>query len=130
MNTEIVEAIEQQLTGADRVTQIWELFGKHKENIEAIPVILAAIARIENYLERMCVRVGQGGYPWRPYLGCYMNSKAGTAVRLTPRDHDWFVQNLRRECGFSWHMPAQSELRRIVSLKGRLRWNSTPSSSV
>jgi plasmid stability protein len=52
MNTEIVEAIEQHLTGADRVTQLWELFGNHQENIEVIPWILAAVAQIEDYLHR------------------------------------------------------------------------------
>ena len=51
MNTEIVEAIEHHLTRADRVTQLWELFGKHQENIEAIPVISSAIEDIEGYLE-------------------------------------------------------------------------------
>jgi len=50
MNTEIVEAIERHLTGADRVTQLWEFFGKHQENIEAIRWILPAIRLIENYL--------------------------------------------------------------------------------
>jgi hypothetical protein len=52
MNTEIVEAIEQHLTRADRVTQLWELFGKHQENIEAIPLILSAVSQIEGYLIR------------------------------------------------------------------------------
>ena len=51
MNTEIVEAIERHLTGADRVTQLWEFFGKHQENIEAIRWILPAIRLIENYLD-------------------------------------------------------------------------------
>jgi hypothetical protein len=46
MNTEIVEAIEQHLTRTDRVTQLWELFEKHKENIEAIPMILSAIENL------------------------------------------------------------------------------------
>jgi hypothetical protein len=50
MNTEIVEAIEQHLTRADRVTQLWEFFGKHQENIESIPVILDAVERLERYL--------------------------------------------------------------------------------
>src|SRR5262249_56786985 len=51
MNTEILEAIERHLTGADRVTQLWEFFGKHQENIEAIRWILPAIRLIEGYLE-------------------------------------------------------------------------------
>jgi hypothetical protein len=50
MNTEIVEAIEQHLARADRVTVLWQTFEKHQENIEAIPVILAAIQQIEGYL--------------------------------------------------------------------------------
>jgi hypothetical protein len=50
MNTEIVAAIEQYLTSADRVTQLWEFFGKHQENIEAIRWILPAIRLIEDYL--------------------------------------------------------------------------------
>ena len=53
MNTEIVEAIERHLTGADRVTQLWEFFGKHQENIEAIRWILPAIRLIENYLDEV-----------------------------------------------------------------------------
>lgn len=52
MNTEIVEAIEQHLTRADRVTQLWELFGKHQEKIEAIPWLLAAVEQIESYLDQ------------------------------------------------------------------------------
>jgi hypothetical protein len=52
MNTEIVEAIERHLTSADRVTQLWELFGKHQENIEAIPRLLSAVEAIELYLSR------------------------------------------------------------------------------
>jgi hypothetical protein len=51
MNTEIVEAIKRHLIGADRVTQLWEFFGKHQENIEAIRWILPAIRLIENYLD-------------------------------------------------------------------------------
>ena len=53
MNTEIVEAIERHLTGADRVTRLWEFFEKHQENIEAIRWILPAIRLIEGYLENV-----------------------------------------------------------------------------
>jgi hypothetical protein len=52
MNTEIVEAIEEHLTRADRVTQLWELFRKHQENIEAIPWLVSAVGQIESYLDR------------------------------------------------------------------------------
>ena len=40
MNTEIVAAIEQHLSSANRVTQLWELWCKHEKNIEAIPRLL------------------------------------------------------------------------------------------
>jgi hypothetical protein len=48
MNTEIIEAIEQHLAGADRVTQLWEIFTKHRENIEAIPFLLYAMEQLSN----------------------------------------------------------------------------------
>jgi len=66
MNTEIVEAIEHHLTRADRVTQLWGLFGKHKENIEAIPVILSAIDDIEGYLEDVRSCFPEDDRPGRP----------------------------------------------------------------
>jgi predicted DNA-binding protein len=50
MTAEVVAAIEQHLQGTDRITQLWEFFGKHSENIEAIPQILAAVEQIEIYL--------------------------------------------------------------------------------
>jgi len=36
MNAEIIDAIENHLRGADRVPQLWEVFEKHRSNIEAI----------------------------------------------------------------------------------------------
>jgi predicted DNA-binding protein len=54
MAAEVIEAIEKHLTSADRVTQLWELFGKHQQYIEAIPSILSAIGEIEGYLEDLC----------------------------------------------------------------------------
>jgi hypothetical protein len=36
MNTEIIDAIEKHLRDADRITQLWDLFEKHRENLEAI----------------------------------------------------------------------------------------------
>jgi hypothetical protein len=53
MNTEIVEAIEQHLTGADRVTQLWEIFTKHRENIEAIPFLLYAMDQLSLSVSRL-----------------------------------------------------------------------------
>jgi predicted HicB family RNase H-like nuclease len=66
MNTEIVEAIEHHLTRADRVTQLWELFTKHQENIEAIPVISSAIEDIEGYLEDVRSCFPEDARPGRP----------------------------------------------------------------
>ncbi len=50
VSAEVVEAIENHLLAADRVTQLWELFAKHKENIETIPMILEAVRQIEDDL--------------------------------------------------------------------------------
>jgi hypothetical protein len=36
MNTEIIDAIEQYLVGADRITKLWEFFEKHRRNIERL----------------------------------------------------------------------------------------------
>ena len=52
MNTEIVDAIEKYLEETDRITQLWEMFEKHRESIEAIPRVLAAVENIEVYLDR------------------------------------------------------------------------------
>jgi predicted DNA-binding protein len=59
MNTEIIDAIEKHLEGTDRISQLWEMFQKHRENIEAIPVIWGAVENIELYLERS----GEGESP-------------------------------------------------------------------
>jgi predicted DNA-binding protein len=47
MNTEIVEAIEKHLRDADRVTQLWDIFEKHRKNIEDLDLIGAAIENLE-----------------------------------------------------------------------------------
>jgi hypothetical protein len=47
MNTEIIEAIEKHLRDADRVTQLWEVFDKHRENIEALDLIMGAVKGLE-----------------------------------------------------------------------------------
>jgi predicted DNA-binding protein len=52
MNIEIIDAIEKYLDETDRISQLWEMFEKHRENIEAIPRVLAAVENIEVYLER------------------------------------------------------------------------------
>jgi hypothetical protein len=64
MNTEIVEAIEQHLTRADRVSQLWELFEKHRENIEAIPVLLSAVEGIEHHLSHPDDGTAPAGLYW------------------------------------------------------------------
>jgi hypothetical protein len=48
MNTEIIDAIENHLRGADRVTQLWETFEKHRANIEAIGLIWDAVDHLED----------------------------------------------------------------------------------
>jgi predicted DNA-binding protein len=52
MNTEIIDAIEKHLEGTDRISQLWELFEKHRENIEALPIVLATVGNIEIFLGR------------------------------------------------------------------------------
>jgi hypothetical protein len=47
MNTEIVEAIEKHLEGADRMTRLWDFIEKHRENVEAISSIRQAVEGLE-----------------------------------------------------------------------------------
>ena len=51
MNTEIIEAIEEHLKGVDRVTQIWEILKKHKQDIEDIGLIRQAVLNLEGAME-------------------------------------------------------------------------------
>ena len=51
MNTEIIDAIENHLKGADRISRLWGIFQKHRENIEAIPLIWAAVENIKSHLK-------------------------------------------------------------------------------
>jgi hypothetical protein len=44
---EIVAAIERHVTSADRITELWKFFEKHREHIETIPEALAAIENLE-----------------------------------------------------------------------------------
>jgi len=52
MNTEIIEAIEHHLQGADRITRLWEFFEQHRENIESVPLLRTAIENVEIFAER------------------------------------------------------------------------------
>ena len=52
MNTEIIEAIEHHLQGADRMTRLWEFFEQHRENIESVPLLRTAIENVEMFAER------------------------------------------------------------------------------
>jgi hypothetical protein len=52
MNTEIIEAIEHHLQGADRITRLWEFFELHRENIESVPLLRTAIENVEVFAER------------------------------------------------------------------------------
>ena len=47
-NTEIVEAIEKHLRDADRLTQLWDLFEKHRQNIEDLGLIGDAVVSLES----------------------------------------------------------------------------------
>jgi predicted HicB family RNase H-like nuclease len=48
MNTEIIDAIEKHLLDADRVTQLWEAFESHRENIEALDLIRRSVEDLES----------------------------------------------------------------------------------
>jgi predicted DNA-binding protein len=48
MNTEVIDAIEKHLKEADRVTQLWDLFRKHRQNIEDLDLIGAAVENLES----------------------------------------------------------------------------------
>ena len=52
MNTEIIEAIERYLQGADRITRLWEFFERHRESIESLPLLLTAVENLEISAER------------------------------------------------------------------------------
>jgi len=86
MSAEVVEAIEKHLLAADRVTQLWELFGKHKENIEAIPVIWKAVAVIEGYL----AVTEQGG----DTQGHTPNTVSTRIRQREKKEHDAYVATL------------------------------------
>jgi hypothetical protein len=53
MNTEIIDAIEKHLKGSDRVTQLWDIFEKHRADIEAINSIRNAVLYLEHRVSRM-----------------------------------------------------------------------------
>ncbi len=53
MNTEIVEAIEKHLLSADRVTQLWDLFEKHRQDLEDIPHIYNAVCYLESCMDEV-----------------------------------------------------------------------------
>ena len=52
MDTEIIEAIEHHLRGADRITRLWEFFERHRESIESVPLLLTAVENLEISAER------------------------------------------------------------------------------
>jgi predicted DNA-binding protein len=59
MNTEIVDAIEKHLEGADRMTRLWDFFEKHRENIEAIDRVWGAVEDLEHSMHKL---TGDGMY--------------------------------------------------------------------
>jgi predicted DNA-binding protein len=52
MTSEVVAAIEKHLKGVDRVTEVWEFFERHREQIEEIPFVRAAVENLEIFAER------------------------------------------------------------------------------
>jgi predicted DNA-binding protein len=52
MTSEVVAAIEQHLKGVDRVTQLWEFFERHRQQIEDLPLVRAAVENLENLASR------------------------------------------------------------------------------
>jgi len=53
MNTEIIDAIEKHLKGADRLTQLWEAFEKHRANIEVIDLVFNAVDHLEHRMSTL-----------------------------------------------------------------------------
>jgi predicted DNA-binding protein len=68
MTAEITEAIEKHVTGADRVSQLWEFIQRYRRQIELMPVALAAIENLEIYAAADGERKFRGGLTaWREY---------------------------------------------------------------
>jgi hypothetical protein len=61
MTAEVVAAIEQHLEGGTRIQQLWEFFDRHRQSIETIPLIGAAVENLEIYAERAGEVEFQGG---------------------------------------------------------------------
>lgn len=53
MTAEVIAALDQHLQGADRITQLWETFEKHRANIEAIGLIWDAVDHLEYTVRRL-----------------------------------------------------------------------------
>jgi hypothetical protein len=47
INTEIIDAIEKHLVGADRIAQLWAFMEKHRATIEAIPEIEQSLENLK-----------------------------------------------------------------------------------
>jgi hypothetical protein len=98
MNTEIIAAIEKHLEGTDQVSQLWQMFEEHRENIEAIPLILTAVANIENYLERS----GEGSESpgvLRTWLRQREHATREAALQLITADQAKQIRALIKETG-------------------------------
>jgi plasmid stability protein len=52
MTAEVVAALEKHLEGADRIAELWQFFQRHREDIERIPLVLAAVEYLEIFAER------------------------------------------------------------------------------
>jgi len=92
MNTEIIEAIEKHLRDADRVTQLWEVFGKHRENIEALDSIRATVEWLDLVLGRRQPRDAAE----REARGAGIPATLGSFREAIPPDAAEIVAGLRR----------------------------------
>lgn len=85
MAAEVVEAIEKHLEGADRVATMWEIFTKHREDIETIPWMLLAITDLEDALHDVAggeeTPVGVHTRPLRKRYAAYVASMPTVTVK-------------------------------------------------
>src|SRR4029077_730775 len=52
MTSEVVAALEKHLKGVDRLHHLWDFFERHREQIEEIPFVRAAVERHETFTSR------------------------------------------------------------------------------
>jgi plasmid stability protein len=65
MTAEVVAALDNHLKSESRINQLWDFFERHRENIELIPVVRAAVENLELYAERSGDDFQGGLRAWR-----------------------------------------------------------------